>query len=118
MSTPPDEVPTSRTSVASVEQAPAEIRAARRDAAIAWLEAHWGGDDYRCPVCSHDTFEVGDMYVTPPISDPDPDGPPAAYALIPLTCTNCGNVIHLNAVAAGLAPSRESLIAEREGVEQ
>src|SRR5579884_3270999 len=98
----------------SAPQTPAEIRAARRAAAVEWLNEHWA-EDYHCPVCGNTNWIVGDMYLTGPVADSGPEWPPAAYAFVPLTCQQCGNVLQLNAVTAGLAePRAEAQPGEQE----
>jgi len=67
---------------------------------ITHLETKWAGR--RCPMCSIGTWNVadsvfqlmefneGNMVIGGPI-----------IPVIPVTCTNCGNVVFVNAIVAG-----------------
>lgn len=67
---------------------------------ISFLSEKWG--EKKCPMCNHDAWEVqdkvfqlsefhqGNLVVGGPL-----------VPVIPVTCTNCGNTILVNALIAG-----------------
>jgi len=69
---------------------------------IAYLKSKWG-ETLRCPMCTNTEWDVQES--TYELREWNPHtlvstGP--VLPLIPVVCTNCGNTILVNAIAAGI----------------
>jgi hypothetical protein len=67
-----------------------------RDAAANWVREKWRG--HACPYCGVADWWVGIPLQLPVITAPEPVSPP----LFPVTCSNCGNTVFVNAIISGL----------------
>lgn len=70
------------------------------DQVIAWLQEKWG-DAHPCPHCGNVTWGVGGIVTTPLL------GQDEVQALVPVSCTNCGNTELLSAVVIGVVESEK-----------
>jgi hypothetical protein len=64
--------------------------------ALAWLKEKWG-DDHPCPHCRTNVWNVGAKLV-----ELNPWGSTSVLPMLQVTCANCGNVVLIDAVLAGL----------------
>jgi hypothetical protein len=83
-----------------------QARAMASDLAVDWVIEKWRGDPVpRCPYC-----RVQDWWVGGPIQLSTTDGPRASHPsppMFPVTCSNCGHTVFVNAVIAGIADPPE-----------
>ena len=75
--------------------------------AVKWLDKKWAGDR-KCPICSQKNWKIGDPLETRKFTGGGLNIGAPLYVFFPVTCTNCGNTVFINAVSAELAPSAES----------
>jgi hypothetical protein len=65
-------------------------------AAEAWLREKWG-EPAECPMCGTNTWEIGRRLVALTTW-----GTESVTPVLPVTCGNCGNMLHVDAEKAGL----------------
>lgn len=77
--------------------------------ALAWVHEKWG-DDKKCPMCGHVTWNLSAVGGLLPWKPPDGVTFQFMYLVAPIACTNCGFVAFLDATVAGLrdVPGKET----------
>jgi hypothetical protein len=76
------------------------------DLAVSWLQEKWG-DDKGCPMCGNPKWTVSHVGAIPEWVPNVGLSFRVGYPVVPVSCTNCGFVALINAIAAGIFPDTE-----------
>lgn len=72
----------------------------KQDKALQWLSEKWG--NRTCECCGQNNWNIADMLVAPPTFEGGMTLGGKTMPQVVVTCTNCGNTKHFNAVIMGV----------------
>lgn len=74
---------------------------------LEWMKTKWG--DAKCPMCGEDKWSVGNVLAAVNVVSNDAQDTVLGgyYPCVTVVCENCGNLVLLSAIAAGLLPEKE-----------
>ena len=84
-----------------------ELTKAQKSKIREWLKAHWKGAG-ECPVCQTAAWKLSDHMITPILySGKNVTLGGAAYPMVMLICTTCGNTRFFNILIMGVLEEEE-----------